>query len=196
VDAGLDAAWLEGLAQRVPADALRPVVRSIYRNHLLAVEVAVDGLKERACDLPPFFVGRVCPCAPQVLEPGRGLVEVHLRGQGLERGQVRLDLGALGAELLLGDVAAQEVLLGALQVGVQAGAPLGDLCGRIVVGANLGEHHSLPCVRKPQLLHERAQVAVHGGCGNAAALGRGAPARCANILISRATVLKRHWRVR
>jgi signal transduction histidine kinase len=29
VDAGLDAAWLEGLAQRVPADALRPVVRSI-----------------------------------------------------------------------------------------------------------------------------------------------------------------------
>jgi signal transduction histidine kinase len=29
VDAGLDAAWLEGLAQRVPAGALRPVVRSI-----------------------------------------------------------------------------------------------------------------------------------------------------------------------
>src|SRR5437764_1560768 len=29
VDAGLDAAWLEGLAQRVPADALRAVVHSI-----------------------------------------------------------------------------------------------------------------------------------------------------------------------
>jgi signal transduction histidine kinase len=52
VDAGLDAAWLEGLARRVPAAALRPVVRSLTATATASTLIdQVERGTTRICEL-------------------------------------------------------------------------------------------------------------------------------------------------